>query len=548
MASPLFRTKPLSLLLEEMQGENRLRRILGPAQLTALGVGAIIGTGIFILTGVAAHDRTGPALMLSFVLAGLACVFAALCYAEFASMVPVAGSAYTYAYATLGELFAWIIGWDLILEYAVGSATVAHGWSAHFKEFIPIFHEGISAIPAKLPAAISSTPFNYCLNVDVAAGCPATGFVRTNSYLDLPAVLITFILTVVLVKGIKESATFNALMVAVKLVIVLMVIGIGIFYINTANWHPFAPYGYTGVSFFGKTIFGETAKTGEPIGMFAGAAIIFFAYIGFDSVSVHSEEAKNPAKDVPIGIISSLIICTILYIAVSAVLTGMVPTKEIDINAPVVEAFKRAGLTWMQYLVAFGAMTGITSVLLVMMLSQPRVMLALARDGLVPKGFFGDIHPKFRTPWKSTILTGLFVASMAGFIPLSILAEMTSIGTLFAFVIVCGAVLVMRRTNPDANRPFRAPFVPLVPILGILTCLLLMFSLPYENWVRLIIWLVIGLFIYFLYGRRHSVMSHEAAHTRHEISTHGVSPAGQAVGDPDAPPSSPAAPVKTDAD
>nr|MDQ3746361.1 amino acid permease [Acidobacteriota bacterium] len=456
--------------------------------------------------------------------------------------------AYTYAYATLGELFAWIIGWDLILEYAVGSATVAHGWSAHFKEFIPIFHEGISAIPAKLPAAISSTPFNYCLNVDVAAGCPATGFVRTNSYLDLPAVLITFILTVVLVKGIKESATFNALMVAVKLVIVLMVIGIGIFYINTANWHPFAPYGYTGVSFFGKTIFGETAKTGEPIGMFAGAAIIFFAYIGFDSVSVHSEEAKNPAKDVPIGIISSLIICTILYIAVSAVLTGMVPTKEIDINAPVVEAFKRAGLTWMQYLVAFGAMTGITSVLLVMMLSQPRVMLALARDGLVPKGFFGDIHPKFRTPWKSTILTGLFVASMAGFIPLSILAEMTSIGTLFAFVIVCGAVLVMRRTNPDANRPFRAPFVPLVPILGILTCLLLMFSLPYENWVRLIIWLVIGLFIYFLYGRRHSVMSHEAAHTRHEISTHGVSPAGQAVGDPDAPPSSPAAPVKTDAD
>jgi APA family basic amino acid/polyamine antiporter len=547
MASPLFRTKPLSLLLEEMQGENRLRRILGPAQLTALGVGAIIGTGIFILTGVAAHDRTGPALMLSFVLAGIACVFAALCYAEFASMVPVAGSAYTYAYATLGELFAWIIGWDLILEYAVGSATVAHGWSAHFQEFIPIFHEGIAAIPAKLPDVIRQTPFNYC--VSVGMGCPHTGFVSTGAYFDLPAILITFILTVVLVKGIRESATFNAIMVAVKLVIVLMVIGIGIFYINTANWHPFAPYGYTGVSFFGKNVLGDfTGPGGEPLGMFAGAAIIFFAYIGFDSVSVHSEEAKNPAKDVPIGIITSLIVCTILYIAVSAVLTGMVPTKEIDINAPVVEAFKRAGVTWMQYLVAFGAMTGITSVLLVMMLSQPRVMLALARDGLVPKGFFGDIHPKFRTPWKSTILTGLFVASMAGFIPLSILAEMTSIGTLFAFVIVCGAVLVMRRTNPNANRPFRAPFVPVVPILGILTCLLLMFSLPYENWVRLIIWLVIGLVIYFAYGRRHSVMSHEAAHTRHEISTHGVSPAGQAVGDPDAPPSSPAAPVSTDAD
>ncbi|HST52565.1 MAG TPA: amino acid permease [Pyrinomonadaceae bacterium] len=550
MASNLFRTKPLSLLLEEMAGENRLRRVLGPGQLTALGVGAIIGTGIFILTGVAAHDRTGPALMLSFVLAGFACVFAALCYAEFASMVPVAGSAYTYAYATLGELFAWIIGWDLILEYAVGSATVAHGWSAHFKEFIPIFHEGISAIPAKLPTAISSTPFDYC--VSVGGMCTKTGFVATGSYFDLPAILITFILTAVLVKGIQESATFNAIMVVVKLVIVLMVIGIGGYVVytrfGTTNWHPFAPYGYTGVSFFGKSILGDhTGPGGEPLGMIAGAAIIFFAYIGFDSVSVHSEEAKNPSKDVPIGIIASLIVCTLLYIAVSAVLTGMVPTSKIDINAPVVEAFKSVGLTWMQYLVAFGAMTGITSVLLVMMLSQPRVMLALARDGLVPKGFFGDIHPKFRTPWKSTILTGLFVASMAGFIPLSILAEMTSIGTLFAFVIVCGAVIVMRRTNPNANRPFRAPFVPLVPILGILTCLLLMFSLPAENWYRLIIWLIIGLFIYFFYGKNHSVMSHAAEHTRHEISTHGLA-GGQPVADPDEPPSSQAAPIRNKLD
>lgn len=538
MASNLFATKPLSLLLEEAKGENRLRRILGPTQLTALGVGAIIGTGIFILTGVAAHDRTGPALMLSFVLAGLACVFAALCYAEFASMVPVAGSAYTYAYATLGELFAWIIGWDLVLEYAVGSATVAHGWSAHFQEFIPIFHEGLAFIPAKLPDAFRTAPFNYCVNV--SDSCPHTGFVPTGSYFDLPAVLITFILTVVLVKGIKESATFNAVMVAIKLVIVLMVIGIGVFLINPANWHPFAPYGYTGVSFFGKTIFGQTAQGGEPLGMFAGAAIIFFAYIGFDSVSVHSEEAKNPAKDVPVGIIASLIICTVLYILVSAVLTGMVPYKEINIDAPVVDAFKRAGLVWMQYLVAAGAMTGITSVLLVMMLSQPRVMLALARDGLVPKGFFGDIHPKFRTPWKSTILTGVFVAAMAGFIPLSILAEMTSIGTLFAFVIVCGAVLVMRKTNPDADRPFKAPLVPLIPILGILTCLLLMFSLPAENWYRLIIWLAVGLIIYFLYGRRHSVMAKQR-HLAHELSTHGLT--GQAVADPDAPAGSPIAPV-----
>jgi APA family basic amino acid/polyamine antiporter len=536
MASKLFATKPLSLLLEEMQGENRLSRVLGPVQLSALGVGAIIGTGIFILTGEAAHDRTGPALMLSFVVAGFACVFAALCYAEFASMVPVAGSAYTYAYATLGELFAWIIGWDLVLEYAVGSATVAHGWSAHFQEFIPLF-----GIDKYLPAVLAKGPFDYC--VTIGKGCEHTGFVSTGAYFDLPAILITFILTVVLVKGIKESASFNAVMVAIKLIIVLMVIGIGAFYINPANWHPFAPFGYTGISFFGHTLLGETAPTGQPIGMFAGAAIIFFAYIGFDSVSVHSEEARKPARDVPIGIITSLIVCTILYIAVSAVLTGMVPTPDIDKNAGVVKAFEYVHLPWMQYLVAAGAMTGITSVLLVMMLSQPRVMLALARDGLVPKSFFGDIHPKFRTPWKSTILTGLFVASMAGFLPLTLLAEMTNIGTLFAFVIVCGAVLVMRRTNPGANRPFRAPFVPLVPILGILTCLLLMFSLPAENWWRLIVWLAIGLVIYFFYGRKHSVMSHQR-HLAHELAAHGVSP--QAVGDPDTPPSSPAAPIDTE--
>jgi APA family basic amino acid/polyamine antiporter len=501
MNRQLFATKSLHQLLDEMSGENRLRRVLGPLQLTSLGVGAIIGTGIFILTGVAAHDRTGPALMLSFVLAGLACVFAALCYAEFASMVPVAGSAYTYAYATLGELFAWIIGWDLILEYAVGAATVAHGWSAHFQEFTPLFGFHV-------PDSVRTAPVNYCLSV--GEGCPAAGFVSTGSLVDLPAVLITLILTVVLVKGIRESATFNAAMVAIKLVIVFLVIGIGAFYVNSANWHPFAPFGYTGVSFFGHTLLGETAKGGEPIGMIAGAAIIFFAYIGFDSVSVHSEEAHQPARDVPIGIIASLIICTVLYIAVSAVLTGMVPSSEINIDAPVVDAFKRVGLTWMQYLVAAGAMTGITSVLLVMMLSQPRVMLALARDGLVPAQFFGDIHPRFRTPWKSTILTGLFVATMAGFIPLSILAEMTSIGTLFAFVIVCGAVLVMRRTNPGANRPFRAPFVPLLPILGILTCLLLMFSLPVENWYRLIVWMLIGLVIYFTYGYQHSGLRTQA--------------------------------------
>src|SRR5579859_6980349 len=331
----LFATKSLEKLEAEVKGENRLRRVLGPVSLTAVGVGAIIGAGIFVMTGRSAAQDAGPAILLSFVVAGLGCLFAALCYAEFASLAPVAGSPYTYAYATLGELLAWIIGWDLILEYAVGSATVAHGWSAHFQEFTPLFNFHV-------PKLFASAPWNYC--VSVGGDCTTTGFVRSGSYFDLPAVLITFILTVVLVKGIKESASFNAGMVAVKLIIVFMVIGFGGWVVytryGTTNWHPFAPFGYTGISFFGHTVFGQTAAGGEPLGMIAGAAIIFFAYIGFDSVSVHSEEARNPAKDVPIGIIASLIICTVLYIAVAAVLTGMVPTKEINLDAPVVDAFK----------------------------------------------------------------------------------------------------------------------------------------------------------------------------------------------------------------
>ena len=490
MGSQFFARKPLSLLLEEMEGDNRLRRILGPVQLTSLGVGAIIGTGIFVLVGQAAHDKTGPALMLSFVMAGIACIFAALCYSEFASMVPVAGSAYTYAYATLGELFAWIIGWDLILEYAVGSATVAHGWSHYFQDFIGIF--GIH-----LPAALRQAPFDY--NPDLGR------IVSTAAVLDLPAIVITFIVTAILVKGIRESASFNAGIVMLKLCIVLFVIVAGAFYVNPANWHPFAPFGLTGISFFGKTIFGQTGAGGEPLGMLAGAATIFFAYIGFDSVSTHAEEARNPRRDVPIGIITSLVLCTVLYVAVAAIITGMIPYRQINIDAPVSDAFRQVGLPWAQFLVSLGAVAGITSVLLVMMLSQPRVMLAMARDGLVPKSFFGAVHPKFRTPWKSTIVTGIFVATLAAFLPLRILAELVNIGTLLAFVIVCAAVLIMRHTHPEAERPFRAPFVPLVPILGILTCLLLMFSLPAENWLRLVIWLLIGFVIYFSYGRKHSV-------------------------------------------
>jgi APA family basic amino acid/polyamine antiporter len=303
----------------------------------------------------------------------------------------------------------------------------------------------------------------------------------------------------------------------VKLSIVLFVIVVGAFYVNPENWKPFAPYGYTGVSFFGKTVFGQTGLGGEPLGILAGAAIIFFAYIGFDSVSTHAEEARRPQRDVPIGIIASLIICTVLYIAVSAILTGMVRYDRIDINAPVSDAFGQKGLMWSRRLIDVGAITGITSVLLVMMLSQPRVLLAMARDGLVPTSFFGAVHTKFRTPWKATILTGIFVATMAAFLPLRILAELTNIGTLLAFVIVCSAVLIMRRTHPEAERPFRAPFVPLVPILGIASCLLLMFSLPTENWERLIIWLLIGFVIYFSYGRHHSVMARLRAREASEM-------------------------------
>jgi len=508
--SQLFARKPMSMLYEEMKGENRLRRVLGPVQLSALGVGAVIGTGIFVLTGVAAHDKTGPALMLSFVVAGLACIFAAMCYAEFASMAPVAGSAYTYAYATLGELFAWIIGWDLILEYAVASMTVAHGWSKNFQDII-------SGVGVHIPKAFSNAPFDYD---------PTVGrLVSTGSIMDLPGVLIAIAVTIVLVIGIRESAGVNTLIVGLKVAIVLFVIVVGAFYVNPANWHPFAPYGLTGLSFFGHTLWGQTGKGGEPLGMLSGAAVIFFAYIGFDSVSTHAEEAKNPKRDVPIGIIVSLVLCTVLYIAVSAVLTGMVPYSQINIETPVSDAFRQAGLPWARYLISAGAVAGITSVLLVMMLSQPRVWLAMARDGMVPESFFGAVHERFRTPWKATILTGVLVAIGAGLLPLRILADLTNIGTLFAFVVVCAAVLIMRRLHPEAERPFRAPLSPFVPIAGILTCLMLMFSLPWENWLRLIIWLALGMAIYFGYSQHHSVMRKYTADEAHAM---GKGPVGRA--------------------
>ncbi len=492
MANPLFARKPLSLLLEELKGENRLRRILGPVQLTSLGVGAVIGAGIFVSTGAVARQTAGPAMMLSYAVSGLVCVFAALCYAEFASMVPVAGSAYTYAYATLGELFAWIIGWDLVLEYAVSSATVADGWSGYFQSVLNVFGW-------KLPHAVAGPVVNYD---------PQLGrLVATGSYINLPAVAIVALVTIVLVVGIRESASVNTALVGIKLAAVLFVIGVGAFFVSRTNWHPFAPFGFTGLQMFGHTLLGQSDAGGNPVGVLAGAALAFFSYIGFDSVSTHSEEAKNPQRDVPIGIIVSLVLCTLLYIAVVAVLTGMVPYDQLDINAPVADAFRRVGLRWAQFLIALAGIAGITSVLLVTMLSQARILLAISRDGLLPYRFFGAVHDRFRTPWKSTILTGIFVGSLTAFLPISVLLMLVNMGTLFAFVIVCAAVMIMRRKHPEAERPFRVPFVPLVPILGILSCLLLMFSLPSENWLRLIIWLGLGMIIYFSYGRRHSKLA-----------------------------------------
>src|SRR6185369_12131100 len=375
----------------------------------------------------------------------------------------------------------------------------------------------ISIFGLKLPDAISRAPMDYD---------PKLGkLVSTGTVLDLPAILIAVLVTTILVIGIKESARFNTAMVILKVSVVLLVIGVGAFYVDPNNWHPFAPFGFAGVSFFGKSVLGGADAGGQPLGMLAAAAIIFFAYIGFDSVSTNSEEARNPRRDVPLSLIASLLICTILYIAVTAVLTGMIRYDQLDTNAPVSNAFKQKGLTWAQFLISFGALAGITSVVLVSISSQARILLAMARDGLLPRKFFGAVHEKFRTPWKSTIVTGMFVGVATAFLPLRILADLVSIGTLSAFVIVCAAVLVMRRTNPEAERPFRAPFVPLVPILGIATCLLLMFSLPAENWLRLGVWLLIGFVIYFTYGRHHSLLNDQVI----QIDEAHPSPAKAAV-------------------
>jgi len=520
--SSLLATKPLSQLLNEAQehGEHSLRRTLGVIQLTALGVGAIIGAGIFVLSGLGAH-YAGPGLMLSFVLSGMGCAFAGLCYAEFAAMIPLAGSAYTYAYATLGELFAWIIGWDLTLEYAMGASTVSSGWSNHFVELLDIFHlklplwlaydhwtalrtaEDIVARQMAQASDATLVPGTQAfLNkvADIVAAHPPELVQRAHDLMNaprlfgmevgfnLPAFVIALVITTVLVIGIKESARFNATIVAIKVSVVLFVIALGFRYVSPSNWgsswHSFAPYGFSGIG--------------------AGAAYIFFAYIGFDAVSTTAQEAKNPKRDLPIGIITSLLVCTVLYILVAGVLTGMVPWREINIEAPIARAFMDRGLVGASHIITLGALAGLTSVMLVMLLGQTRVLYSMAKDGLLPRKFFADVHPKFRTPWKNTILVGLLAAIVGSSVPIDDIGKMVNIGTLLAFVIVCIAVMILRQTNPDQHRPFRTPWVPLVPILGILFNGYMMYKLGWINWARLIIWLVIGLVVYFTYGRKHS--------------------------------------------
>jgi APA family basic amino acid/polyamine antiporter len=518
----LLAKKPISLLMKEAgeTGEHSLRRTLGVFQLTALGVGAIIGAGIFVLSGLGAH-YAGPGLMLSFVLSGMGCAFAGLCYAEFAAMIPLAGSAYTYAYATLGEIFAWIIGWDLTLEYAMGASTVSSGWSNHFIELLDILHIKIplwlaydhwtalrtaqnmiaremarAADPSLVPG---TQPFIDKVTSIIAAQPPellqrahetlnAPHIFGVEFGFNLPAFVIALIITAILTIGIKESASFNATIVVIKVAVVLFVIGLGAKFINTSNWghgwSEFAPYGFAGIG--------------------AGAAYIFFAYIGFDAVSTTAQEAKNPQRDLPIGIIASLFVCTALYIAVAAVLTGMVPWSEINIEAPIARAFMDRGLTTASHIITLGALAGLTSVMLVMLLGQTRVLYSMANDGLLPKKFFADVHPKFRTPWKNTILVGFLAAIVGSLVPIDDIGKMVNIGTLLAFVIVCIAVIVLRRTNPAQPRPFRTPWVPVVPVLGILFNGYMMYKLGWVNWARLIVWLAIGLVIYFVYSRHHS--------------------------------------------
>jgi len=474
----LFARKPLELIVKEPEFEqHKLKRVLGSWGLVSLGIGVIIGAGIFVLSGQAAATYAGPALVLSFIISAVGCGLAGLCYAEFASMIPISGSAYTYAYATLGEFLAWIIGWDLVLEYLFGASTVAVGWSGYVVSFL-------KDIDIIIPAFLCQAPLSYSLT---------DGWNTTGAILNCPAVFIVGLMTTLLVIGIRESTTFNNFIVLVKLTVIVLFIGVGIFFINFANWSPFIPHNTGQFGSFGWS------------GVLRGAGVIFFAFIGFDVVSTAAQEARNPQRDMPIGILGSLAACTIIFILMTGVLTGMVKYTELAVPDPIAVAVNAAGpgIAWLRPIIKIGAIAGLTSVVLVLLMAQPRVFFSMARDGLLPKEF-ARVHPRFKTPYIPTILTGCIAAIVSGLFPINILGELVSIGTLLAFAIVCIGVLVLRYRNPDIPRVFRTPWVPFVPVTGALVTLLQMVFLPLDTWIRLLVWMAIGFAIYFFYSRKHS--------------------------------------------
>ena len=499
----LFRTKPLSQLMGETQGQG-LKRVLNATNLVTLGIGAIIGAGIFVLSGQAAAQYAGPGIVISFIISGLACAFAGLCYAEFASMIPISGSAYTYAYATMGEFLAWIIGWDLILEYLFAASTVAVGWSGYVVSFLR--DVGID-IPVQYTAALGSQmvqipQVGWQMVTDqlqsnlVLQGINIETLPHVTAIMNLPAMFVVAAITILLVIGIKESAKFNNIMVFIKVAVIILFIGIGFYFVRMANWTPFIPdrvYDADGNGHYGW------------LGALRGAAVIFFAYIGFDAVSTAAQEAKRPQRDMPIGILGSLSVSTILYILVAIVLTGIVSYTTLNVADPIAVGVNAMGpgMFWLRPIIKLAAIAGLSSVILVMLLGQPRIFYAMSKDGLLPP-VFSKVHRRFGTPYISSIITGIVAMAIAGITPINILGELVSIGTLLAFVIVCIGILILRKTKPDIERPFRTPWVPVVPILGAVICLAQMIALPFDTWLRLIAWFAIGLAIYFLYSKSHS--------------------------------------------